>query len=96
MADNWIQYDFINSKVRPTHYSIKTAADPNSSPRNWVIEGTNSSNNNTWTILDEQESSTLFPEEGSITRIFEIIPKQKKKQKQRIVLLSSNAPDRCQ
>ena len=40
--NSWIQYDFIDYKVRPTAYSIRTRHDygrGHNQPKNWGIEG---------------------------------------------------------
>ena len=53
--NSWIQYDFIDYKVRPTAYSIRTRHDygrGHNQPKNWCIEGSNDKIN--WTVLDLQ------------------------------------------
>ncbi|KAK8897750.1 hypothetical protein M9Y10_015715 [Tritrichomonas musculus] len=54
--NSWLKYDFKNRKVRPTHYSIRSKPDrPGSAhPMNWVIEGSNSDNDEDWTVIDRR------------------------------------------
>ena len=60
---DWLRYDFIENKVIPTHYSIRTRHDCDGNhPRSWVIEGSNTGgeSDSEWTILDShQNDSTL-------------------------------------
>lgn len=56
----WLKYDFKNRKVRPTHYSIRSKPDrPGSAhPMNWVIEWSNSDNDEDWTVIDRRNGIT--------------------------------------
>lgn len=68
---DWLRYDFVESKVCPTHYSVRTRPDSDGDhPRCWVIEGSNTGgeNDNEWTILDShQNDSTLQGKSFSFT-----------------------------
>lgn len=54
--NSWLKIDFINRRVRPNSYSIRTwNAPPGSSHlKSWVIEGSNTDIE--WKILDEQNN----------------------------------------
>lgn len=61
LQDSWIQYDFKNLKVNPTHYSIRSRhdlRDGDNSLVNWKIEGSNDGLR--WTTLDQRESNELI------------------------------------
>ena len=51
--NSWVEYDFVNRRVCPTSYSIKTAniATGGSHPKNWVLEASN--DRESWTVLNE-------------------------------------------
>lgn len=52
--NQWIKYDFIDKKIRPTHYSIRSCPSNWSGhePCNWIIEASNDDVN--WKQLDSQ------------------------------------------
>lgn len=53
----WIKYDFKELKISPTHYSIKSACNKGSANlMNWVIEGSNSNNDDDWIVLDTRNN----------------------------------------
>lgn len=59
--NSWIKYEFVNAKVKPSHYSIKTRPDGgkgDNHPKNWVIEGSNTDNGFDWKILDSRNEVT--------------------------------------
>lgn len=59
----WIQYDFIQNRVCPTRYSIRTRHDCDwNHPRSWVIEGSNTggSNESEWTVLDSHTNDATL------------------------------------
>lgn len=62
----WLQIDFKNKKVHPTHYSIKSRHE--GKPKgdnnlvNWNIEGSNSGNENDWKVLDQRLNVTCLDE----------------------------------
>lgn len=67
--DSWAQYDFVERKVKPTHYSIRSR--PNSKrdwhPKGWVVEGSNTGQND-WKVLDwRSEVSSLDAPSASST-----------------------------
>lgn len=57
--NSWLRYDFIENKVRPTRYSIRTRHDCDGwHPRNWIIEGSNTGgeSESEWTVLDSHQN----------------------------------------
>lgn len=52
----WLKYDFLNKKVHPIGYSIKSTFENKGywHPVNWVIEGSNTDLTNDWVILDSR------------------------------------------
>ena len=51
----WLKYDFKNRRVRSTHYSIRSSNYYNKGQYNlisWVIEGSNTNDDDDWTQLD--------------------------------------------
>lgn len=55
MDYDWLQYDFKERKVRPTHYTIRSRYGFGKSGchlREWVIEGSNTSLKDDWKVLD--------------------------------------------
>ena len=55
--DSWVCYDFINFRVIPTSYSVRSiSSGPGSAhPKSWVIEVSN--DRYTWTEIDRRENS---------------------------------------
>jgi hypothetical protein len=56
--DQWISYDFCKSRIKPTHYSIRSRYD--SAPgrnnlRSWVIEGSIDGSN--WIEIDRRDNN---------------------------------------
>lgn len=62
----WLQIDFKNKKVHPTHYSIRSRHE--GKPKgdnnlvNWNIEGSNSGNESDWKVLDQRLNVTCLDE----------------------------------
>lgn len=57
--NSWVQYDFVDSKVRPTHYSIMSTSQYGKiedNPQTWVILGSDTGNDDDWTELDSREN----------------------------------------
>lgn len=53
VSNMWLKYDFVDRKVCPTSYTIKSRHDyDDNHPRSWVIEGSNTDSESDWTILD--------------------------------------------
>jgi hypothetical protein len=48
----WLCYDFNAMRVRPSHYSLRTA--DGSFPRSWVVEGSNGGSD--WIVLDRRDN----------------------------------------
>ncbi|KAK8839261.1 hypothetical protein M9Y10_032192 [Tritrichomonas musculus] len=68
----WIQYDFVERRVIPTSYTIRTRPDYDSyHPRNWAIEGSNTGKENEWTILDRRTNDTSLSGK-SVSKTFKI------------------------
>lgn len=63
----WLKYDFIERKVKPTHYSIRTRHDYGKGrqhPKNWVIEG--SDDEIEWKILDSRKNEKRLDDKNAI------------------------------
>lgn len=54
----WLKYGFIERKVHPTAHSIRNRnlGDGNNL-MNWVIEGSNTDQENDWTLLDTRQNN---------------------------------------
>lgn len=50
---SWLQYDFKERKICPTHYSIRSRRSESHAPKNWIIEGSNDAKN--WKTLDSRQ-----------------------------------------
>lgn len=54
----WLKYDFIEKKICPTCYTIKSRHNSDAHhPRSWVIEGSNTDEESDWEILDKQDNN---------------------------------------
>jgi hypothetical protein len=55
--NSWICYDFKNSRIHPTHYSIQTfpGGETSGHIRSWVVEA--SEDGQTWTVISEHRES---------------------------------------
>lgn len=72
LKDSWVLFDFKTYLVAPTHYILMSDfSDPNecSSPKEWVIEGSNDNEN--WTVIDCQ-SDVAFMNARSFVHTFSI------------------------
>lgn len=63
MENSYLSYDFINRRVLPTHYSIRSRHDGGDTPHNnnlqtWVIEGSNTGSD--WVVLDSPETNNYL------------------------------------
>lgn len=70
--NSWLKYDFVNRKVKPTHYSIRTRHDYGKGrqhPKNWVIEGSNEGKE--WMVLDSHFDETCL-DDKNVTHTFKI------------------------
>lgn len=69
---SWIKYDFRDKKVCLTHYTIKNGLsyDSNSSPKSWVLEGSN--NEGDWVELDSQTNNSIFLPNNSVLHTLQI------------------------
>lgn len=59
-GNEWIKFDFNGMKVEPTHYSIRSRPDGKYHPKDWVIEGSNTNNDNDWKIIDTRNNVLSF------------------------------------
>lgn len=61
-TNSWLKFDFLNRKVHPTYYSIKTweLAKGNFHLKTWVIEGSNTDRDSDWKILDSRKNETCL------------------------------------
>ncbi|KAK8845880.1 hypothetical protein M9Y10_020806 [Tritrichomonas musculus] len=74
--NTWLKYDFQKLKVRPNSYSIRSRHDDGQKGchlRCWVIEGSNSGNEDDWKILDTQSGITDLDDRNA-TYTFDIDP----------------------
>ena len=60
VEDSWICFDFIDKKVIPLNYSIRSCNSSIScaNPKSWVLEGSNDKRK--WDIVDKQENSQFL------------------------------------
>lgn len=66
--DSWLQFDFQNLKISPTHYSIRTRHNGGKGchhPKNWCIEGSNDTNS--WTTIDTRSDITSLDDKNAIS-----------------------------
>ena len=67
--NSWIKYDFQERTVRPTHYSIRTRPDGgkgDNHPKNWIIEGSNTDQEDDWIILDSRNDISILDDSNTI------------------------------
>lgn len=77
ISNSWLQYDFQNQRIRPTHYSIRTRHDNGKGgyhPKNWDIEGSNDGEK--WITLDSRQNITCLDDRSAI-HTFDIQTPQK-------------------
>lgn len=89
----WLKYDFKDRKVRPTHYSIRSRRDDSKgNPMNFVIEGSNTDQENDWIILDTQNNISYFNSPNSV-QTFQIQMKLKENECFRYLRLRQTGPN---
>jgi hypothetical protein len=65
VTNSWILIDFRNSRINPTHYSIRSRTDEDwYHLRSWVVEGSNNGEN--WVNLDVRENNCDLTGSGAI------------------------------
>jgi E3 ubiquitin-protein ligase HECTD1 len=65
VANSWIQIDFRNYRLIPTHYSVRNRIDHDSCHlRNWVVEG--SEDGTRWIELDRHENDCVLRGVGGV------------------------------
>lgn len=67
--NSWLMFDFRDKRVKPTHYSIRSRHDVGRGqghPKCWVIEGSNSANNDNWILLDSRNGIDDLDDANSI------------------------------
>lgn len=61
-SNDWLQYDFKDKKIQPTHYSIKTPNNHEQGdqqcPMNWCIQVSNTGDENDWKTIDTRQNVT--------------------------------------
>jgi hypothetical protein len=62
ISDSWICWDFVNLRVTPTHYAIRSDAW-RADLRSWVLEGSN--DGASWTLLDDRPNDEALKGQGS-------------------------------
>ena len=65
--NGWLMYDFVDKKIRPTMYAIRSRnyEKGNEHLKNWVIEGSNTSSENGWKILDIRSNITSLDDSSA-------------------------------
>lgn len=58
--DSWLMFDFINHKVIPTNYTIRSYSGGQGGwhPKSWVIEGSN--DKSSWSVIDEENNCSYL------------------------------------
>lgn len=77
--NSWLLYDFKEKKINPSYYAIRTRHDfgrGQGHPKCWAIEGSNSADDNDWTLLDTRNGITELDDANAI-EVFEIQTKHK-------------------
>lgn len=72
--NSWIKYDFIDKKIYPTHYLIRSSHNNKRGSNNmlsWVCEGSNTDEENDWKILDSRNDVSYLNDAGAFHK-FEI------------------------
>jgi hypothetical protein len=65
--NRWICFDFLNLKIRPTHYSIRSnhgGCINSSNLKSWVIESSDDAVG--WTVIDRRENNDSLNEKNAI------------------------------
>lgn len=88
--NSWICIDFINRRIIPTHYTIRTRQGASDHPKSWVIEGSN--DNYTWEQIDSQTNCNETNGKG-VVRTF-IIQKELKNEF-RYLRMKETGPNWC-
>jgi hypothetical protein len=55
--NSWIQFDFKERRISPTHYTLRSDGDNRDHLLKWSLEGTN--DGTTWVSLDQRETNDL-------------------------------------
>ena len=67
-SKDWLQIDFKDKKIHPTHYSIQTPSNHDDGdqqcPVNWCIEVSNSGNENDWRTIDSRQNVTSISKQN--------------------------------
>jgi hypothetical protein len=61
-AGQWVCWEFRDSLIRPTHYTIRSSED--NYPKSWVLEG--SMNGTRWTELDRKKNDSHLKEDFAV------------------------------
>lgn len=93
--ESWIQYDFVDRRVHPTHYTIRSINwDKNDQHlQSWVIEGSNTGNND-WKTIDTQNGVDYINGNG-ISHTFEIANHDDEKDFYRYLRLRQTGPTKA-
>lgn len=65
----YLKYDFVDRRVRLTHYSIRSRHDGYKGFYNlqhWVIEGSNTGTDDFWTVLDQRQNENCLDEKNAV------------------------------
>lgn len=71
--NSWLKFDFINRKIRPTSYSIRSRFGDGKGGchlKSWVIEGSISGDDNDWKVIDNQKNVTSLDDSDASCTFF--------------------------
>ena len=73
--NQWICYDFIERRVIPTSYSVRSIrkGPGNEHPRSWVLEVSNDGIGGSWVVLDSRENNSDL-NDNFVTHNFSLAP----------------------
>lgn len=94
--DEWLKIDFKNFKIKPSFYSIRSGNMHGGKGyyhlRNWVIEGSNTDEDNDWKILDKRDEVD-FLDGKNAAHVFSIQEKLDQNEGFRFVRIKSTGVD---
>lgn len=89
-SGDWLQIDFKDKKIHPTHYSIQTPSNHDDGdvqfPVNWNIEVSNSGNENDWRTIDSRQNVTSISKRNQ-SDTFDIVTRLTSKEYYRYIRL---------
>ncbi|KAK8847921.1 hypothetical protein M9Y10_018969 [Tritrichomonas musculus] len=96
IPNSWILYDFVDKKVQPTYYTIKSepTRPDYAHLSTWLVEGSNTAYDNDWKILDSRKGVTSLNGK-SIVCTFKIQTKLEKNEYFRYLRIKQTGPSIC-